>query len=86
MGVKSGSREKLEKTTFLKGILVRFFIDSCISGDKYYPKCYCPGVDSALSRSEFKELRDLMYEKRREYTNADPGFPPIYEFPGSYND
>ena len=57
-------------------------IDSCLSGDKYYPKCYCPGVDPALTSPQFKELRDLMYEKRREYTNADPGFPPILEFPG----
>lgn len=57
-------------------------VDVCNSADKYYAKCYCPGTDPVLASSQFKELRDLMFVKRREYTNADPGFPSTYEFPG----
>ena len=58
--------------------------DLCNAADKYYPKCYCPGTDPALASSQFKELRDLMYVKRREYTNADSGFPSVYRYPGIY--
>ena len=55
------------------------------ASDKYYAKCYCPGTDPALESVQFKELRDLMYVKRREYTNVSPGFPPVHYFPGKYN-
>jgi hypothetical protein len=60
-------------------------IDLCWSGDKYFKKCYCPGTDPALASPQFSELRELMYEKRREYTNAAPGFPPIHYFGGNNN-
>ena len=63
-------------------LIILLVVGLCKSSDKYYSKCYCPGKEKTLATSQFKELRDLMYVKRREYTNADPGFPPIYEFPG----
>ena len=55
----------------------------CDSADKYYAKCYCPGTDPALASTQFKDLRDLMFVKRREYTSVSTGFPTIHYFPGN---
>ena len=48
----------------------------------YSARCYCPGTDSQTSNSKFKELQDLMYQKRREYTRG-LNMPAIHYFPGN---
>ena len=71
---------------FISGVICALLcIDLCWGELKLFPKCYCPGTDQALASTQFSEVRDLMYVKRREYTNSASGFPPIHYFPGKAN-